>query len=114
MDPIISSIVLDPSKSKVVANFVKDQMKRYKEQLQDNVILDDPIFETNNFSRGLFDEPKEFYLSDKQINMQINKRFLSELPGYDTIYDKTPEKVINYGPALNKLFSPAKKQKIEA
>ena len=47
-----------------------------------------PIFETNNFSRGLFDEPKEFYLSDKQIN----KRFLSELPGYYTIYEKTPEK----------------------
>ena len=110
MDPIISSIVLDPSKSKVVANFVKDQMKRYKEQLQDNVILDDPIFGTNNFSRGLFDEPVEFYLSDKQFN----KRLMSELPGYDTIYDKTSEKTINYGPSLNKLFRPAKKQKIEA
>ena len=68
-----------------------------------------PIFETNNFSRGLFDEPKEFYLSDKQIN----KRFLSELSGYYTIYEKTPEKVINYGPSLNKLFCSAKKQKIE-
>ena len=73
-----------------------------------------PIFNSNNFSRGLFDEPKEFYLSDKQINMQINKRFLSELPGYDTIYDNTPQKFINYGPSLNKLFRPAKKQKIEA
>lgn len=69
-----------------------------------------PIFETNNFSRGLFDEPSEFYLSDKQIN----KRLMSELPGYDTIYEKTPEKVINYGPSLNKLFCPAKKQKIAA
>ena len=74
-----------------------------------------PIFNSNNFSRGLFDEPKEFYLSDKQINMQINKRFLSELPGYDTIYDNTaPQKVINYGPSLDKLFRPAKKQKIVA
>ena len=70
-----------------------------------------PIFETNNFSRGLFDEPSEFYLSDKQIH----KRLMSELPGYDTIYNNTtPQKVINYGPALNKLFRPAKKQKIEA
>ena len=69
-----------------------------------------PIFKTNNFSHGLFDEPSEFYLSDKQIN----KRFLSELPGYDTIYDNTPEKVINYGPSLDKLFRPAKKQKIVA
>ena len=69
-----------------------------------------PIFATNNFSRGLFDEPMEFYLSDKQFN----KRLLSELPGYDTIYDNTPEKTINYGPTLYKLFSPAKKQKITA
>ena len=70
-----------------------------------------PIFVTNNFSRGLFDEPVEFYLSDKQIH----KRLMSELPGYDTIYDNTaPQKVINYGPALNKLFCPAKKQKIAA
>jgi len=70
-----------------------------------------PIFATNNFSRGLFDEPTEFYLSNKQIH----KRLLSELPGYDTIYDnKTPQKVINYGPSLDKLFRPAKKQKIEA
>ena len=69
-----------------------------------------PIFTTNNFSRGLFDEPVEFYLSDKQFN----KRLLSELPGYDTIYDNTPEMTINYGPTLSKLFSPAKKQKIKA
>ena len=69
-----------------------------------------PIFETNNFSRGLFNEPVEFYLSNKQIR----KRLLSELPGYDTIYNNTPEKSINYGAALSKLFSPAKKQKIEA
>jgi len=72
--------------------------------------LVNPIFATTNFSCGLFDEPKEFYLSDKQFN----KRLLSELPGYDTIYDNTPEKSINYGPALSKLFSPAKKQKIAA
>jgi len=69
-----------------------------------------PIFVTNNFSRGLFDEPTEFYLSDKQIH----KRLMSELPGYDTIYEKTQKKIINYGPSLNKLFRPAKKQKIEA
>ena len=69
-----------------------------------------PIFATNNFSCGMFDEPKEFYLSDKQFN----KRLLSELPGYDTIYDNTPQKSINYGPALSKLFNPAKKQKITA
>ena len=69
-----------------------------------------PIFKTNNFSCGLFNEPVEFYLSDKQIH----KRLLSELPGYDTIYNNTPEKSINYGPALSKLFSPAKKQKIKA
>jgi hypothetical protein len=72
--------------------------------------LVNPIFATNNFSCGMFDEPKEFYLSDKQIN----KRLLSELPGYDTIYDNKPEKTINYGPTLYKLFSPAKKQKITA
>jgi len=70
-----------------------------------------PIFVTNNFSRGLFDEPSEFYLSDKQIH----KRLMSELPGYDTMYDNTTsQKVINYGPSLNKLFCPAKKQKIAA
>jgi len=70
-----------------------------------------PIFNFNNFSCGLFDEPKKFYLSDKQIH----KRLMSELPGYDTIYDNTPpQKVINYGPSLNKLFRPAKKQKIVA
>ena len=83
------------------------ELPTYKVIAKENV---NPIFVTNNFSRGLFDEPVEFYLSDKQIN----KRLMSELPGYDTIYDKTPEKVINYGPSLNKLFSPAKKQKIEA
>ena len=83
------------------------ELPTYKVIVKENV---NPIFETNNFSRGLFDEPVEFYLSDKQIH----KRLMSEVPGYDTIYDKTPEKVINYGPSLNKLFSPAKKQKIEA
>ncbi len=70
-----------------------------------------PIFNSNNFSRGLFDEPKEFYLSDKQIH----KRLMSELPGYDTMYDNTtPQKVINYGPSLDKLFRSVKKKKIEA
>ena len=82
------------------------ELPTYKVIAKENV---NPIFGTNNFSRGLFDEPVEFYLSDKQFN----KRLMSELPGYDTIYDKTSEKTINYGPSLNKLFRPAKKQKIE-
>ncbi len=102
----IYSIVLDPSKSKAIAQYVEDQMNFEWEEPEEN-----PIFETNNFSRGLFDEPSEFYLSDKQIH----KRLMSELPRYDTIYDNTPpQKVINYGPSLNKLFRSAKKQKIEA
>ena len=84
------------------------ELPTYKVIAKKNV---NPIFKTNNFSHGLFDEPAEFYLSDKQIH----KRLMSELPGYDTIYDnKRPHKVINYGPSLDKLFRPAKKQKITA
>jgi len=69
-----------------------------------------PIFKTNNFSHGLFDEPAEFYLSDKQIH----KRTIRELPGFECMDHETPWYEIYYGGAINKLFRPAKKQKIAA